>query len=198
MLSPNGLKRDSTWLKSPTSSIDESIIISEPMLRSVQTMHLSSIEVVSISKRTETRFYMTHITSSSIVCVRNDFRACGTFGANSAPIWHRHQQCLQMDQNESPHDPRHLQVSSGACKMIFELWYVRRKLCTYHASTLALSPNGPKWVSTWASSPRSTIGCIKNDFWAYGTLAQTMHLSCTDTNVVPKWTEMRFHKTQVA
>jgi hypothetical protein len=51
------------------------------------------------------------------------------------------------------------------------LWYVRCKLCTYLASRLALSPNGPKWASTWASSPRSTIGCIQTNFWAYGTFS---------------------------
>jgi len=28
-------------------------------------------------------------------------------------------------------------------------------------------------------------------------LAQTMHLSCNDTNTVSKWTKTRFHKTHV-
>jgi hypothetical protein len=45
------------------------------------------------------------------------------------------------------------------------LWYVQRKPCTYLASWLALSPNGPKWTSTWVSSPRSTIRCVQNDFY---------------------------------
>jgi hypothetical protein len=51
------------------------------------------------------------------------------------------------------------------------LWYIRRKLCTYCtylALRLTLSPNGPKWASTWPTSPRSTIACIQNDFQAYG------------------------------
>jgi hypothetical protein len=48
------------------------------------------------------------------------------------------------------------------------LWYVWRKPCTYLASRLALSPNRPKWASTWVSSPRSTIRCIQNDFLANG------------------------------
>jgi hypothetical protein len=42
------------------------------------------------------------------------------FGANHAPILHRRLQCLQIDQNEIPHDPRHLGVPSGASKMISE------------------------------------------------------------------------------
>jgi hypothetical protein len=41
-----------------------------------------------------------------------------------------------------------------------------RKPCTYLASRLALSPNRPKQVSTWASSPRNNIGCVQKDFWA--------------------------------
>jgi hypothetical protein len=36
--------------------------ISMPMVCSAQTMHLSSIKIVSISKRNEIRFYMTHVT----------------------------------------------------------------------------------------------------------------------------------------
>jgi hypothetical protein len=56
-------------------------------------------------------------------------------------------------------------------KWFLSLWYVQRKPCTYLAQRLALSPNRAKRVSTWASSPRSTIGCIQNDFYAHGTLA---------------------------
>jgi hypothetical protein len=50
-------------------------------------------------------------------------------------------------------------------KWFSSLWW---KPCTYLAWRLALSPNGPEWASTWGSSSRSTIGCVKNDFWAYG------------------------------
>jgi hypothetical protein len=53
-------------------------------------------------------------------------------------------------------------------KWFSSLWYVQWKPCTYLASRLALSPNGSEWASTWASSSRSTIGCVENDFWAYG------------------------------
>jgi hypothetical protein len=38
--------------------------------------------------------------------------------------------------------------------------------------------------------------CVQNDYWAY--VAQTMHLSCIDTNTVSKWTEKRFHMTYLA
>jgi hypothetical protein len=48
------------------------------------------------------------------------------------------------------------------------LRYVRRKPCTNFASRVALSPNGPNGASTWASSPRSPIECVQNDFYANG------------------------------
>jgi hypothetical protein len=73
--------------------------ISVPMVHLAQTMHLSCNDTNTVSKRTETRFQITHV----IRCAQNDFRA---------------------------------------------FWYVRRKTCTYLASTLALSPNGPKRAST--------------------------------------------------
>jgi hypothetical protein len=70
------------------------------------------------------------------------------------------------------------------------LWYVRSKPCAYLASRLALSPNGPKRASTWASSSSNSIGCIQNDFLACGTfvnrctyLAPTLTLSPNK----PKW-----------
>jgi hypothetical protein len=44
-------------------------------------------------------------------------------------------------------------------EMRFEFHPVRLKQ-TYLASSLALSPNGPKWDSTWPTSPRSFIGCV--------------------------------------
>jgi hypothetical protein len=53
-------------------------------------------------------------------------------------------------------------------KRFLRLWYVQHKPCTYLASRLALSLNGLNRVSTWASSPRSTIDCVQNDFWACG------------------------------
>jgi hypothetical protein len=39
----------------------------------------------------------------------------------------------------------------------------------YLVPTLTPSPNGLKWDSTRPKSPRSSIGCVQKDFWAYGT-----------------------------
>jgi hypothetical protein len=59
--------------------------------------------------------------------------------------------------------------SIGCPKRFLSLWYVRRKPCTYHTSRLAVYLNRQNRASTRASSPRSTIGCVQNDPWAYGT-----------------------------
>jgi hypothetical protein len=98
--------------------------------------------------------------------------------------------CLQTDQNEIPHDAHHLAVPLGASQMISEPWYVWSKPCTYLAPTLTLSPNRhlvavPSGVSKTISEPMVHS-------------AQTVHLSCTDTNTVSKRAEMRFHVTRVA
>jgi hypothetical protein len=60
-------------------------------------------------------------------------------------------------------------------------WYVRCKPCTYLALTLTLSPNWLKWYSTRPTSLTSTIGCIQNYWWAYGTFsANCAPISCHD------------------
>jgi hypothetical protein len=56
-------------------------------------------------------------------------------------------------------------------KWIMSQWYVWRKQCTYLAPKLTLSPNGPNRDSTWPTPPSNTIGCIRNDFWRYGTFS---------------------------
>jgi hypothetical protein len=128
-------------------------------------------------------------------------------------------------------------------KWFLSLCYIWRKPCSYLAPTRTLSPKGPKWDSTWPMSPRSSIGCVQNDFRAYGTFsanrapilrqdlhylqidrielsldpshlevslgaskmisehmvcfAQTVHLSCTDTNIVSKCAKTKFHMTHI-
>jgi hypothetical protein len=96
-------------------------MISEPMLCSTETVHLSCVKISTISKRTELSL-----------------------------------------------EPHHLGVRSGRPKWVLGRWYVWRKLYTYLALTLTLSPNGKKWDSTWPTSPRSSNGCVQDDFWVCG------------------------------
>jgi hypothetical protein len=74
-----------------------------------------------------------------------------------------------MNRNEILHDPRHLGVLLGASKWFLSLRYVWCKPGTYHAPKLTLSRKEPKGDSTWPTSPRSSIGCVQNDFWGYAT-----------------------------
>ena len=49
-------------------------------------------------------------------------------------------------------------------KWFLSLWCIRRKLCTYLAPKLTLSPNRPKRDSIWHMSSRSSIGVRPNGF----------------------------------
>jgi hypothetical protein len=127
-------------------------MISEPMVCLAQTVHLSCTDTNTISKRTKTRFHMTHIT---------------------------------------------LEFYRVSPKWFLGLWYIQRKPCTNLASRLALSPNRLNGATTWASSLRSTIGCVQKISEPMVCLAQSLHQSWTDTNTVSKWTKTRFHTTHV-
>jgi hypothetical protein len=78
-------------------------------------------------------------------------------------------------------------------KWILSLWYIWCKACNYLAATLTLSPNGPKWDSRWPTSPRSSIGCFKNDFEPMEHSMQTLLLSCVKISTISsKRTETSF------
>jgi hypothetical protein len=133
----------------------------------------------------------------SIGSVQSDFWAYGTFNANL------HISCVK-NSTISKRTETSIHLSLVAykyhlvrSKWFLRLWYVWRKPCTYLAPILTLSLNGPKWDFTWPTSPRCSIGCIQNDFWAYG-----MFSAKPCTNLAPilrlsKRTEMRFHMTHV-
>jgi hypothetical protein len=106
---------------------------------------------------------------STIGCIQNEIWAYGTIGANRSPILHWHSHHLQMDWNKIHRTHVTEEFHHVRPKRVLSLWYSHRKPCTYLASKLALSPNRPKRASSWALSPRSTIGCMQIDLWAYGT-----------------------------
>jgi hypothetical protein len=76
-------------------------------------------------------------------------------------------------------------------------WYIRRKLCTYLALRLTLSPNKLKCSSTWSTPPGNTNWCVRRDFRAHGTFGETLHLSCLEINTNSKRNTMSFHLTNV-
>jgi hypothetical protein len=124
-------------------------------------VHVPCIKISTISKRTKASFTWASSSSNSIECIENNFLAYGTF---AEPV-HLSCTCINIVSKSSEMT---FEFHSVRLKQFLSLWYVRRKPCTYLASGLALSPNGPKWDSTWPTSPRSFIGCVWNNFWAYG------------------------------
>jgi hypothetical protein len=76
-------------------------------------------------------------------------------------------------------------------------WDIRRKPFTFLAPKLKLSRNRSKRASAWATSLRSTIRCLQNDFWAFSTLAQTLHLSSAENNTISKWFKTSFHLSHI-
>jgi hypothetical protein len=169
---------------------DASKMIFEPMVRLAQTVHLSCTNTSTISKWTERASTWASSTRSTIGCVQNDFWAYGTFGANRAPILHQLLHHLRTDRFEIPHDPCHLEVPSHAG---LSLWYVRCKPCSYLASRLALSPNGPNELPCEPCQLGVLSGVSKMISEPLEHLRQTVHLSYT----ISERTDARFHMTQV-
>ena len=120
------------------------------MVRSTQTRHLSCVKIRTISKLTDPR-HLGVPSGASKTISEPMVRLAQTVHLSCTNT-----NTLQTDRNEVPHDPRHLAVPSGASKMIYEPM-VRS------AQTVQLS------APTLPTSPRSSIGCIQNDFLAYGT-----------------------------
>jgi hypothetical protein len=112
---------------------------------------------------------------STIRWVQYDFWADGTFGKT-----------VQLSCTDTNIEPKRKQVRFHMTHVTYEFHRVRpkqflslRKPCTYLASRSALSPEGPKWGSTWASSPSGTIRCVQNNIWAYGTSSANHALTLT-------------------
>jgi hypothetical protein len=162
-LSPNGLKQDSTWptwLGVPSGA---SKTISKPMIRSAQVMHLSCVNISTISKWTKSCFQLSLLTSE-YHWVRPKWFLSLWY------VWDKLCAYLALKLTLSPNRPKRdsmwptLARSSIKCVQNNFWACVTCEPCTYLASRLALSPNGLNRASTWASSPRSTIWCVQNDF----------------------------------
>jgi hypothetical protein len=172
-------------------------MFSEPMVRSTQTLHLSCIKISTISNELTQASTWASSPRSTIGCVQSDSRAYGMFSTIRAPILHRHQHYLQMDQNEILHDSCHLRVLSRASKAISKNLVCSSQ--TMHLSCVKISTisNELNQASTWALSPRSTIGRVQNDFWAYGMFSTNHAPILNRHNTISKWTKTRFHLTHI-
>jgi hypothetical protein len=82
-------------------------------------------------------------------------------------------------------------------KQFSSLWYVQSKPCTYLASRLALSPNGPNVLPLEPCLLGVPSGVSQMIFEPMVHLAQTVQLSGTDSNNISKQTKMRFRMTHI-
>jgi hypothetical protein len=69
-------------------------------------------------------------------------------------------------------------------KQFMSLWFVQCKPCTYLASILALSPNGPNRAPPDPCHLEVPSGASKMIYETMVRLTQTEHLSCTDANTI--------------
>jgi hypothetical protein len=135
-------------------------MISEPMVRLAQTVHLSWIQTDWNELPLDPR----HIGVPS-----------GASKMISKPMVHLaqtvHLSQIQTDRNELPLEPRHLGVPSGASRTI-------SKPMVHLVQTVNLSCTYTNTVSKWTETSfhrthitRSSTRCLQNDFWAYDTFA---------------------------
>jgi hypothetical protein len=82
-------------------------------------------------------------------------------------------------------------------KQLPSLWYIWRKPCTCLALTQTPSLNGPNEIPLGLRHLGLPSGVSKMIFKAMLRLAQFVHLSCSDNNIISKWTETRFDMTHV-
>jgi hypothetical protein len=69
-------------------------------------------------------------------------------------------------------------------KLFMSLWYVQCKPCTYLASRLALSPNGPNRAPPDPRHLGVPSGASETIYESVVRLTQTEHLSFSDTKTV--------------
>jgi hypothetical protein len=145
-------------------------MMSEPMVRSVQTMHLSCVETNTTSKQTKTIFHLIYATYEyHLVCPKRfqslwyiSCKLC-TYLASRLILSPNRPKCA----STWPTSPR--STIGCAWKDFHECGTFGAKACTYLTSSLILSANTLKRAFTWPMPPRRTIGCAWKDFHARGT-----------------------------
>ena len=135
-----------------------------------QIMHLSCVKIRTTLKRTKMSFHLSLVTKEyHRVCLKWFSEPMVRLAQTT------HIPCTDTNtipkRTETWFHMTHVMLEFNRVrqKCFLSLWYVWLKSCTYVASRLALPQNGQKWASTWTFSPRSTIGCVWNNFWAYDT-----------------------------
>jgi hypothetical protein len=156
-------------------------------------LHLSCIKISTISNELSQASTWASSPRSTIGCVQNDFWAYGMFSTNLHISWTDNSTISKWTNIRFHMTHVTLQFHRVRPKWFLRLWYVRHKPCTYHASSLAIFLNGLDRACTWASSHRSTIGCVQIDFWACGTFGANRAPICIKISTISKQTESSIH-----
>jgi hypothetical protein len=168
------------------------------MVHSVHTVHLSCVKISTISKYTKTSIHSSLVTKEYHRVRLKSFLSLWY-------IWCKLCTYLAFTLTLSPNGlkrdstwPMSPRRSIGCDQQRFpSIWYDQRKLCTSIVSRLALTPNG------WNEHPLEShhlgvpSGASKMISKHMVRLAQTVHLSCTETNTIFKQIEMRFHMAHI-
>jgi hypothetical protein len=170
--------------------------ISTPKVCSVQTVHLSCTDTNAVSKRTKTRFHMTHITYELHRVRQKLFMSLCYVQCKPCTYLASRLALSPNGPNKAPPERCHQGVPSGVSKTIYEPM-VHLTQTEHHLSRLALSTNG---LNRAPPDPRHLgvpLGVSKMIYEPMVHLTQTEHLSCTDANPISKQIETRFHMTHL-
>jgi hypothetical protein len=110
------LERRPLWVPSGASKTT-----SKPLVHLTQTEPLSCTNANTISKRTKTRFHMTHVTEEFNQVRLKRFLSLWYFWRKPCTYLASRLALLQMHQIDLPLEPRNLGVPSGASEMISKL-----------------------------------------------------------------------------
>jgi hypothetical protein len=144
LLFPNGPKWASTWASAPSSTISASKTIFESMVLLAQPCTYLALTLTLSPNGSKRASTWASWPRSTIGCIQNNLWAYGTFGATM------HLSCTNTNtickQTEMSFYLRFINKEYHRVrpKWFLSLGYVRCKPCTYLASRLPLSPNGPK------------------------------------------------------
>ena len=168
-------------------------MISEPMVRSAQTVHRSCVKISTISKRIKTSFHLSFVTYVY-------HRVRPKRYLSMWYVWRK--PCTYLAQTLTPspnrpieirHDPSHLGVPLGASKTISEPMV--RLAHTVHLSYINTNTIS-KWTERDPHDPRHLgvpSGASKTISEPMVRLAQTVHRSCVKISTISKRTKTSFH-----
>jgi hypothetical protein len=166
-------------------------MISMPIVRSTQTVHLSCVKITTISKRTKVSLEPRHLgLASGVSKMVSELMVC--FAQTYHLSW-TNTNIVSKHKEERFHMT---DVLSGASRMISEPMVCSSQ--TMHVSCIKISTISKR--TDLLLEPHHLgvpSGLYKMIYEPMVRLAQTVPLPCTDTNTISKRKEVRFHMMHI-